>query len=378
MKQMWMWFWLSLKRCFKRPVFLCLLALLPVATFALSAVARQDSGFLHIALSQETADDAAAAVIAALQDDTQFLRFTVCEEPRAAVRLVENGKADAAWIFTGDLTEKAAAFAEDFEADDLLVRVVERESSMLLRLAREKLSGALYAHCAKQVYLQYIHTETAVDTLSDEQLSENYDTGYDTVELFSFRYPDGGNTVVTQGYLTAPVRGVLAVLMVLCALATALFFGQDEERGMLSWVPMSRRLLVESVCLSAAVITVAATAFAALAISGLLGIWYREIGLMLLYAVCCVCFAALLRRVVVRLHLFAALVPLFAMGMLALCPVFFEMKQFLWLQLMFPPTYYLYAVHNDRFLGYMVLYAVVLAGLSLLLHKISLAKPQKV
>lgn len=378
MKPMWMWFWLSLKRCFKRPMFLCLLLLLPVMTVALRAVARQDSGFLHIVLSQEMADDTAATVMDSLQRDTQFLRFSVCEDPRTAVRLVENGKADAAWIFTGNLAEKAAAFAQEFEAEDVLVRVVERESTLLLRLAREKLTGALYAHCAKQVYLQYAETETTVGSLPDERLSENYDTGFEAVELFSFRDPDGGDAAVAAGYLTAPVRGVLAVLMVLCALATALFFGQDEERGMLSWVPLSRRLFVECAYLSAAITAVTATAFLSLAASGLLGVWYREILLIVLYAVCCVWFAVLLRCLVRRLHLFAALVPLLAVGMLALCPVFFEMKQALWLQLLFPPTYYLYAAHNDRFLWYMVLYALGSGALSLLLHKISLAKPQKV
>ncbi len=377
MRQICMWFWLSLKRCFKRPAFLCLLALLPAATIALSVVARQDSGFLHIALSEEEADATAAAVIASLQEDTQFLRFTVCEDPRDAVRLVENGKADAAWIFTGDLQEKAAAFAEEFEAEDTLVRVVERESTLLLRLAREKLTGALYGHCAKQVYLQYIETETAA-ALSSEQLLGNYDNGFDTVELFSFRYPDGEQAVVTEGYLATPVRGVLAVLMVLCALASALFFGQDEVRGLLSPIPFSRRLSAECAYLAAAVTAVGATVFAALTTSDLLSVWYREVALMLLYAVCCVWFAVLMRRLIGRAHLFAALVPLFAVGMLALCPVFFEAKQTLWLQLLFPPTYYLYAVYNDRFLWYMVLYAAVLVFLSLILQKISLAKPKKV
>ncbi len=378
MRQWCMWFWLSLKRCFKRPAFLCLLALIPVAVVALGIAAKQDSGFLHIALAQEEADETAAAVIADLQNDTQFLRFTVCEDPRDAVSLVENGQADAAWVFTGDLQEKTKAFAEEFEADDTLVRIVERESSLLLRLAREKLTGALYAHCAKQVYFQYVATETAIDTLSEEQLSENYDNGFGAVELFSFRYPDGGEADLSGGYLAAPVRGVLAVLMVLCALASALFFGQDEERGMLSWVPFSRRLSVECAYLAAAVTAVAAMTLASLAGGGLLGVWYREIMVLAVYAVCCVWFAVLMRRVIGRLQAFAAMVPLLTVGMLALCPVFFELKQAMWLQMVFPPTYYLYATHNDRFLVYMMLYTVVLMALSWLLQKISLAKVPKV
>lgn len=378
MRRAFLWFWLSLKRCFKRPAFLCLLALLPVAVIALGVISRQDSGFLHIALSEEKADATAAAVITTLQEDTQFLRFTVCDDPRDAVQLVENGKADAAWIFTGDLQEKAAVFAEEFEVNEPLVRVIERESTVLLRLAREKLTGALYGHCAKQVYLQYIATETDIDTLAEEQLSANYDAGFDTVELFSFRYPDGGQAVVTEGYLAAPVRGVLAVLMVLCALASALFFAQDEARGLLSWVPFSRRLWVECAYLAAAVMAVAVTASLSLQASGLWGVWYREVLSMLLYAVCCVWFAVLLRRLIARTHLFAALVPLVAVGMLALCPVFFEMKKTLWLQLLFPPTYYLYAVHNDRFLWYMAAYTAMLVVLSLALQKITLAKVNKV
>ena len=354
------------KRFFKKPTFVCLLILIPVVTLALGLVAKEESGFLHVALAREADSVAADEAIATLQSGGKLMRFTVYDTPEDAVRSVANGTVDAAWIFTADADRAMTELAEKGRPKHAAVRIVERENTLLLQLAREKLAGALYRLPARETYLQFSRTVIKEPVMTDDELLAHYNASLSDVELLDFGTPTVGAPSV--GYLVAPVRGVLAVLAVLCAMTTALFFGQDEQKGTFAWVPLARRPWTELACQAAAVVSVGAVSLAALALAGVLGVWWREVLLMLLYLLCCVWFAMLLRQLTVRLHRLAILIPVLAVGMLAVCPIFLELGSLRWLQLLFPPTYYLYAAGNDRFVWYMLAYTAVLAALTLGLY----------
>lgn len=352
------------KRFFKKPTFVCLLLLIPAVTLALGLVAKEESGFVHIVLSREADSATADEAIATLTGGGKLMRFTVCDDPEDAVRRVVNGAADAAWIFTADADRSMTELAENGSPRHTAVRVVERESSLLLQLAREKLAGSLYRRAGRATYLSYSRTVIKQSELSDAELLARYEATLSDAKLLDFGSPSVGSAP-SVGYLVAPVRGVLAVMMALCAMTTALFFGQDEQKGTFAWVPLSRRPWMELACQAAAVVSVGAVSFAALALAGVLGLWWREALLMVLYMLSCVWFAMLLRQWTVRLHRLAILIPVLAVGMLAICPIFLEVNSLRWLQMAFPPTYYLYAAGNDRFAWYMLAYTAVLAVLTL-------------
>lgn len=360
------------KRFWRKPTFVLLLLLIPAVTVALGVVAKEESAFIHVALARETDSETASKAIEALTADGTLMRFTVCDTPEEAVNRVIGGAADAAWIFTADVELATDELAAGREPQHVAVRIVERESNLLMRLSHEKLAGALYRTASRRTYVRYARTVIDEAVLSDAVLLENFDTAYKDMKLFDFSAPTVG-AAPEVGYLVAPVRGVLSVLMVLCAMTTALFFGQDEQKGTFAWVPLSRRPLTELACQAAAVVSVGAVAFAAMAVAGVLGLWWREALLMLLYMVSCAWFAMLLRQLTVRLHRLAILIPVLAVGMLAVCPVFLEVGSLRSLQLLFPPTYYLYAAGNDRFAWYLLAYTAVLAVLTLGVYYLRMA-----
>ncbi len=378
MKHVMMWLWLMVKRWCKKPSFLLMLSLLPLAAAALSGIAREGSGMVRVALVAEEEDAVTAAMVEELTAERSMMHYTVCATPEEAVALVQNGKMDAAWIFAEDMSEKVDAVAAEGDEAAPLVRVVERESNLLLQLSRERLSGVLYPYCSRALYLQYIRTEdTALAALSAEELLTYYDAHPLALDLFRFQTPDAQESDEKVGYLTAPLRGVLAVLLLLCALAVAVFYGQDEERGVFAWLPLSRRPLAEMGYQVTAVLPMAAVMLATLAVAGVAGVLWREALLLLCYALCCVCFAMLVRQAVRDLKLLAVLIPVFTVALLAVCPVFFELREVRILQMFFPPTYYLYAVSNGRFWWYMAGYTAAICGMTALLFKFSLAKKPK-
>jgi len=378
MKRIMMWLWLTAKRWCKKPSFLVMLLLLPLSAVALAGVAREESGMVRVALVAEDADALTAAVMDQLIAEHSLMYYTVCATPEEAVTLVQNGTLDAAWIFAEDLSEKVEAFAAEGREADPLVRVVERESNLLLQLSRERLSGVLYPYCSRALYVQYIQTgRSELAALSADELITYYDEHPLSLDLFQFQSPDAQESDDNVGYLTAPLRGVLAVLLLLCALAVAVFYGQDEERGMFAWLPLSRRPWAELGYQVTAVLPMAAVMLVTLSAAGFTGVLWREALLLFCYALCCVCFAMLVRQAVRHLTLLAVLIPVFTVVLLAVCPVFVELREVRVLQLAFPPTYYLYGASNNRYWWYMAAYTAVLCGITALLYKISLAKKPK-
>ena len=378
MRRSMMWLWLTAKRWCKKPSFLLMLLLLPLAAVALAGIAREESGMVRVALVAEEEDAITSAIIEELTSGRSLMQYTVIATPEEAVTLVQNGTLDAAWIFAEDMEDKMDAFVAEGEDAEPLVRVVERESNLLLQLSRERLSGALFPYCSRAFYVQHIQTgKSSLATLSADELLAYYENYPMSLDLFQFQTPDIQPANEEVGYLTAPLRGVLAVLLLLCALAVAVFYGQDEERGMFAWLPFSRRPWAELGYQITAALPMAVVMFVTLVLAGVAGTLWWEALLLLCYALCCVCFAMMVRQLVKNLRLLAVLIPVFTVALLALCPVFFEVRQMRALQLLFPPTYYLYATTNTHFLWYMAGYTAVLCGVTALLYKLSLAKKPK-
>lgn len=362
MKTIIKWFLLLNKRLYKKITFVIILALIPLVVLGLSIVAKGESGFVKIALAQRDKNDAISnAIIDDLSQRSNLMSVEVFDTPQEATEAVKTGKCDTAWIFAENLSEKTKNFAENPGIENAMVHVVERQQNVLLRITHEKLSCVLYKHVSPHLYISYIRSNVAeLETLSNEQLMEYYDSYLLDGELFEFSTPAADGMDASEiSYLVTPVRGLLSVLVVLCAMASAMFFVQDQKSGTFAWVAESQKKYIEFLCQAIAVLNVSVAMVIALAISRLTVGWAREILVLLLYVVACSLFGMLLRNVFCNNKILGALIPLLITIMIALCPVFFEWRQLKWLQMLFPPTYYINAVYSTNYVKYMIVYIVV-------------------
>ena len=117
-----------------------------------------------------------------------------------------------------------------------------------------------------------------------------------------------------------------------------------------------------------AIFNVAVFVAVALYVSALAGNPVREVPILLLYTLCCTAFCLLLKQVFVSVRAYTAIIPLVAVVLIAVCPVFFNFKQLLPLQLVLPPTYYVNALYDVRYCGYMVAYTVACLLVCAVLH----------
>lgn len=362
MKRILLWLWLLTKRLYKRPTFLVLLALIPALVLGYSATARDDSGVVTIALAREDQDPLAVQVMEKLPSESQLIRYIVCDSRQEAEAAVRRGKADGAWIIRAGMTENAARFINSRSQTDALVDVIEREESVVLRLTREKLGGELFLCCARALYIPYIRQNVPeLDHLSDDALWESYQNSQigDTL----FLYDSASGEIAKVSYLLSPVRGLLAVMVVLCAGAGAMYYLEDCRKGTFGWVALKKLPLAELSGQTVCVGNVAIVALLALAVSGLSGSVLTELLALVLYSLCCAVFGMVLRKLCGNMHVLAAVLPVLVVIMLVVCPVFFDLGALRQFQYLLPPTYYINAGHNAVYLLYMAGYTAALAGI---------------
>lgn len=374
MKNIGKWFLLLNKRLYKKVTFLLILVLIPVLVMGYGAVARDESGLLTVALACEGEDPTATQIMQELKDNSNLIRFVICDDPKTAEAMVNGQRADAAWIFEDELEEAIYRFAVDPARKNAFVQIIEGESTIPLKLVREKLSGVLFSRTSKAYYLDYLRNHVPeVKDVPDEELLQYYDDFASEAKFFEFAYLDGGSKnedSPSTNYLLSPVRGLLAVVIVLGGLAAAMYYIQDEKLGTFSLVAQNRKAPVEFGCQMIAVLNVSVVALIALAFAGLAVSLGRELLLLLLYTVSTALFCMTVRRICGSVGALGTLLPLLVVVMLVVCPVFFDLGALRTVQYLFPPTYYIHAAHSNYYLGLQVIYTAALLGVYVLTGKL--------
>jgi len=349
------------KRLYKKATFLLILVLIPALILVYGAAAQEKSGVITVALACEERDPLTEKLIEKLSSDSPIINYLICDTPLEAEQKVRLGKADAAWIFAENLEDRIPEFIRSRSRKDAFVTVLERESNVAVTLAREKLSGTVFSLCSREMYLNHIRQNAPeLDGVSDEKLMEHYDSILMGQGLFEYADIHPVEKEDEVSYLITPVRGLLAVVIVLCGLATAMYYIQDLKKGTFAWVPERKLPWVEMGISLISVVNVSIVALLSLAILEQTGSLGRELLVVALYALCVMAFSMLIRRLCGSLSALGTLLPLLLVAMMVVCPVFFDFGVLRKAQWLFPPTYFIQASVNDLYLWAMPLYILVL------------------
>lgn len=368
MRRIAVWYVLLNKRLFKKRSFLLILCMVPLLMAGMRLAAQQESGIVTVALCMKNpADELSAGVIEQLQDSNDVLRYVVCDTEEEARGLVESFQADAAWIFPEDLLEcMREAAAHKFV--EPVVTVVEREDNVPLIFSREVLCSALFPDFSYLVYRDFVRDDLSLD-IDERELKEAYESVLMEGSLFQIEYFDG-RAVEDSNYLLAPMRGILALWLVLCGFAASMYFMQDEQRGIFSRMPVKHRLWLafgfHAVLLSDAI----AVLLIACGLAGVFTVWYKELLNAVFFMGCVLVFCNLLRLLCGTPERLGSCIPVLLVGMAVLCPVFINLNRFRLLNYLLPPYYYLQATHSTYHLYLMAVYICVTAGLCALADRL--------
>lgn len=357
-----MWLWLLTKRLYKKPAFLILLVSVPLIVFGYSLSAQEESGMMTIVVAvEDSTDPFSQSLISELQESSNVIRFMQDDDPVKARQMVYDGVVDAAWIFPEDIEQQIYDFVAGTYTGQGFISVIVREETVSLMLTNEKLSGKLFVSCARNCFLQYFRQNAPeMDSLTDEQILAYFDGVTFDESLFSFSYVDSSvENENSMNYLLMPVRGILAVLIVIGGMATAMFYTTDDREGLFSWISLRNKPFVELGYQAISLTNITAVVLIALCAAGLSVGILRELLSAVLYILCCSVFCQLLRLWCGGVRVTAMVLPVLIIAMITVCPIFFSVPAMKYVQLLFPPTFYINAIYNYKYLLYMLVYSLI-------------------
>lgn len=359
------------KRLLKKASFLLILCLIPILTVSMTLLAREESGVLKILLYSQDEDSVVAnEIIDKLLHDDNIISFEKTDDAERAYELVTLGKADALWIFKKDIQDKIDGFARGAN-DSAIVTVIERETDISLQLSHEKLAGVIFPYISYSIFDHFLYTEIfTADEITKEQVREAYDKAIGGGDLVAFETVSGEKKEENANYLTAPLRGLLSLVVILCGLAAVMYHQSDRENRTYDWLARTKHISFGFFTCFSAVFDAAVFTVIALIISGLYtGIY--EILSALLFTFATTAFCLIIGVFTRRSSVTGKTIPFLMIILLVSSPIFFNLGSIAKLQMLLPTYYYLYSVYDPIYIAYMFGYTAISFIILLILNKIT-------
>lgn len=357
------------KRLLKKKSFLLILLAVPMLVAGMLLVSDQDSSVLKVALYGEEKDETYETIVNSLVSTESIVEYEKMDSEQAAREAVEQGNADTAWIFAEDLTAVMSKTAQSKDVSSI-VTIVQREDSMQLRLVRLKLYTAVYPEYLHALYEDFMKYTLGATELTAEEIQEYFSGVKVRNDLFQMSYMDKGETVQEANYLLAPLRGMLAVWLVLAVMAAVMYYLQDEQAGLFERVPRDGRMGIALgyqwiVALDGFIVVLLSLLFTGNFIS-----LSREAVCLLLYVFAVTGFCNLIRVLFRKAERVGAILPILMIALMIFSPVFLDLKSMRLLQGIFPAFYYLKSLHTVAYRVEMLIFAVVTWIIGILIEKI--------
>lgn len=360
MKKMFLWYYMFTKRLFKRYSFVVLLLIIPVLLPVANITMGDGGSMMNIALYSKEENAAVKGFMDELLSQDSVISYKIYDSEEAAYSAVRKQKADAAWIFEQNFEE----LAEDFGAgksNKTFVTVVQREESVSLKLSREKLYGAVYPFVSYGVFKAYVTKSLIPDKdITDTELEAYYNNAYEYDSIIKMEKLDSEEEIKpSKSFLTMPLRGFMSLVIMLCGIASVMYFLNDRKDGKFDWMPPRKRIIPAFGSSLAAVVASSVAVFLGLMASGTFTNFWIELLAMLLYIASATGFCLVLCMLFKSSGILGAMIAFFMIAMLALCPVFFRMNILPYVGNLFPPYYYLYAIYDFKYCIQMVCYCMI-------------------
>ena len=363
------WYRMLTKRLLKKFSFVVILLIIPIIVLCTKNVlVGQESSIVKVALFKEDNSVISQRIIKSLTEKDSIIEFTEYDTRDKAENMLKNNSVDAVWVFNKDLDESVDKYSLR-KITEPFIEVLQREENVTLQLSREMLYGELYSDLSYYVYKNYIKQNVAIDKdISDEVYRQYYNGNERNGDIVKIEYFNSDKPVNETNYLLAPIRGLLALIVVLCSLASAMYFLKDQQEGKFDYLsPKKRYIPAFAYTLSAATLSAFAVILAVF-LSGVSTGVLNEIITMVLYVLASTAFCLCFCMVFKSYGKLGATIPALIILMLVLSPVFFEINVLVPIKILLPSYYYLNAVYNVEFVFLMMIYAVIMFVISYLLN----------
>lgn len=386
---------LLLKRLFKKKSYILMLIIVPLMANMLIFVSQSKTAVMRIGVYAVGQDESSEALRNTLSENDGAIEFVQYWNLGDMYEAVRNNSLDEAWQVPDDLDHMVAQLAAN-QYPDQKIQVIVREEGLSHLLGREIITSKVYPLVAEKIMTNYINLKLYDGQISDENLAklkENFEKYSVDGSLFVSGYLDETkekperSIEETTGVATSdiekeetnesvilmPMRGILAMWLLLCGLATSMYYLEDEKNGLFIWWNSKCEFLREL-----GYYLVAFTVPVIITVGILLqcNFYGASIGLkavsLAVYVLNIIFFSMIIRRICRQIKVIGILTPALIITTLLLSPVFLNIKELRPLQNFCPTFHYLSSIHDTHYLWTLIVFTVMLAiviNLMDLLHK---------
>lgn len=348
MKQIFLYFHLFCKRLLKKTFFLLLLCLLPLAAIFLKKAFTIDNLNIQVGLYTPDKEGISRQAVDTLlnQDDViTFIEYDSSKQLRASVA---GGNCLCGYILPDHLEEK---FDLNLYRNSIEVFT---GSYSISPLTDEIVFSSVFREYALHILNEYIDKTGLFKSMSSKQihtkLKELYEQYLMDGSTFSFQYHNEeaiskDSSVLLPGYLILSVRGLLSIVIFISGFAGAIQLYKDRYHHIFRTLSGIRLRLAEFMTVLAPVALTAASCLIGIIVSGSSGSLVKELVSLLFYTIATALYCYGLCLIFKKEISLCALIPVFIISSLIICPVFIDITEFnsnlTILQNLFAPTWYL-------------------------------------
>lgn len=351
MKRMGMWILLMTKRLMKKPSFIIILVLLPVILVMYRFIITEDDGTIRACVYVPEGSEAFTEKLADNLADAEFsARFYLVDSEDDLYSDVIAGRAEVGYILPKDLKERFLT-----KNWDSAVRMVVSDTSQMAPFVNEFVTVVIYTDMMEEYIADYLVNRSGLE-LSDEVIRpiirENLLKQADSGSLFDIAYRDyykneevSREEVMAENYLMKPIRGTVALFVLLAGLAGLVFWFQDNAEGRFKVMSHEKRPVINYGSLLLPTALSAIVGMVCILIAGLCENIFLELLTMLLYVIFVTGVCEIIRVIVPSVNAVCAAIPILAIASYLCCPILIDLKKVLpvvsYLRKILPPDYYL-------------------------------------
>lgn len=363
---------LLLKRFFRKKSYILMLLLVPFMVFLLKEMSQGQENIMTIGVYLPGTDPSSQSLRENLDDESGAIKYVYYDSEYALRRDVANQTLTEGWVVPENLDYTVGMMADNQYPHDR-IQVVVREQGVTQLLGKEIICSRIYPSVAKRLLVKYTKYYTGNDELPVDVIShlensfENYSISN---KLFQASYLDSAEINDTPVILM-PLRGILAMWLMLCGIATSMYYLEDQENGLFIWWRSRIGFLRDLGYYAVAFIAPAIITVVSLIYSGSFTTVAKEVPALILYVLATIFFSMAIRIIGASKKFLGMLTPVLIILSTILSPVFVDLKELRQIQKCCPAFHYLSSIHDSYYLVTLLIYTVLLGCLVVLLLKLS-------
>lgn len=382
LRRFFVWTGLTAKRLLKKPSFVLILLMLPVVLLVYRAVITEDDGKLHVAVYFEEEDELSKAFLTEMTENVpeQFL-FYRCEESEDLYSDVAAARAECGYVFSANMAEKILTG----EWQGMITAVVS-EKTVYAAFVNEIVYNKLNRFLSFEVVKDYLVkspdlqlTEAEVERLLAGEfasmVSKKTLVNYVTTDVMTGEVVEDEELAKNVSVLTKPIRGTVAIFVLLTGLAGLVFWYQDDAEGRYRVMARERRPLLSFASILLPTVMAGLAGIVCLAIAGLWTHTATELLSMAVYVWFVAAFCNILRFLIPSVHAVCAIIPILTLISYLCCPILLDVGRLFpairFVRAILLPQYYLRIYE-----GYPML-PLLLGALALTLVSAVLSVPER-